>query len=80
MDRKKLDMWQETLQKDEAAYAGERGKMDGREALYLGSSSIEALTPGDKTTETPHVRNICSEIIEAQVNSALPAPKVVPRR
>lgn len=78
--KEKLRFWQERLAKNETAYSDELDKMDRRESLYKGDNRIEALVDGDKTTKTPHVRNICSELIEAQIDSVVPKPKVTARR
>ena len=79
-DEKKLRLWQERLSTNEAAYEDEENRMAQREALYMGSHTISPIVAKDKKTETPHVRNICAELIEAQVDSNIPAPKVTARR
>ena len=79
-DEKKLRLWQERLSVNEAAYEDEENRMAQREALYMGSHTISPIVAKDKKTETPHVRNICAELIEAQVDSNIPAPKVTARR
>lgn len=79
-DKKKLDLWKERLSKNEAAYNAELVKMDHREDLYLGTHKLRQMVEKDEKTETPHVRNLISEIIEAEVDSNLPAPKVTARR
>ncbi len=79
-DRKKLEYWQERLKADEEAYAGELAKMDRREALYLGSPRIKPISREDVEDNTPHVRNVVLELVEAQVSSSIPQPKVTPRR
>ncbi len=76
----KLRMWQERLGRSERAYEGERARMDGREALYRGTRDIKPIVTGERTSKTPHVRNICAELIEAQVSSSIPQPKVTARR
>jgi hypothetical protein len=75
-DRQKLRMWQERLSKNQAAFDGEVAKMDAREELYRGSDALRAMVRGDRKEKTPHVRNICAELIEAQVDSNIPQPKV----
>ena len=83
MNREKLEMWQERFGRAKAAYDGELSKMDQREELYRGSNEIRGLTRNAKKNEkatTPHVRNICAELIEAQVDSTIPQPKVTARR
>ena len=83
MNREKLEMWQERFGNAKAAYDGELSKMDEREALYRGSNNIRGITRNAKKNQkvtTPHVRNICAELIEAQVDSTIPQPKVTARR
>lgn len=79
-DEQKLRFWQERLSVNESAYEDEQARMTLREELYAGSSTIRAIVAKDQKTETPHVRNICAELIEAQVDSNIPAPKVTARR
>lgn len=76
----KLEMWKDRLTRASTAYEGERSKMDGRESLYRGDKEIKAMTRNGKSGKAPHVRNICAELIEAQVESSIPAPKVTARR
>ncbi len=78
--RKRLELWQERLERSESAFAAEAAKMSGREALYLGDAGIRRMVPHERRTVTPHIRNICSELIEAQVSSTIPQPKVTARR
>lgn len=80
MDREKLNLWQDRLKKNETAYAGELYKMKSREAIYAGSDRISRLVPGDEQGHTNHVRNVAAELIETQVNSNIPQPKVTPKR
>lgn len=78
MDRKKLRMWQDRLEKSETAYSTKTALMDTREKLYRGDDSIREMVRDARKKKTPHIRNICAELIEAQVDAALPAPKVTP--
>ena len=54
--------------------------MDDREALYRGTDVISPIVAGERKKNTPHRRNICAELIESQVDSNLPQPKVTARR
>ena len=72
----KLREWQDRYTAAQTAYNDEIAKMDGRERLYKGDGEIKKIIVGDRTTKTPLVRNICSELVEAQVNSNIPQPKV----
>lgn len=83
----KIDIWNERLRKNETALAEEFTRMDQRANLYNGTRDIEA-TPaaaGKKRGKKPPdkasgVRNIVAELIEAQVDSSFPLPKVTARR
>lgn len=82
MNRERLRLWQERLGHNDAQYEAETTKMDRREELYQGSRSTSPLvsTARPENGQTPHVRNICAEMIESQVDSSIPAPKVTPMR
>lgn len=79
-DRKKLRVWQERLKTNEAAYQNELDKMGWREELYRGSHELKDIVEIQRKHKTPHVRNICAELIEAQVDTNIPQPKVTARR
>lgn len=79
-DKDKLRLWQDRLSRNESAYESEKARMDGREKLYLGDKKLRTMVKGERRTETPHVRNICAELIEAQVSGSIPQPKVTARR
>lgn len=72
----RLREWQDRYTTAQTAYNDEIAKMDGRERLYKGDGEIKKIIVGDRITKTPLVRNICSELVEAQVNSNIPQPKV----
>lgn len=76
MSKLTLEKWQERLERNANAYNAELARMDEREAIYLGSNRVKPVVEDDTTTETPHVRNIVAEIIEAEVDSNIPMPKV----
>jgi len=85
MRNEKLAVWQKRLGEADAAYSAEVARMDERERLYAGERSLRPLVPGDRRLdgrwkETSHVRNIIFENVESQVSSAIPQPKVTPRR
>lgn len=79
-NKARLALWQDRLAANQSAYEIEVAKMDRREDLYRGDDSIRAIVRGERKTSTPHVRNICAELIESQVNSGIPQPKVTARR
>lgn len=79
----KLPMWQERLRRNSAAMREEFERMDKRTALYNGTREIEK-TPDAKSSKAAAlatgVRNIVAELMEAQVDSSFPMPKVTARR
>lgn len=80
MSNKKLTLWQARLARNDSAYSDEEARMDARERLYRGTDEIKALTDKARAKHTPHIRNICAELIESQVDSNIPQPKVTPMR
>ena len=75
-DYTKLRMWQERFARNQTAYAAKIEQMEGREKLYKGDKTIREIVRNDKTVVASHVRNLCAELIEAQVDSTIPQPKV----
>lgn len=76
----KLELWQRRLKASETAYSGEVAKMDGREKLYAGVPAKIPLVKDEVDADCPHIRNIVAELIESQVDSNIPQPKVTPLR
>lgn len=79
-DNSKIDLWRERLRKAKAAYQEELDKMVRRHDLYQGTAEVEG-KPGykGKVKKTYVKRNITAEIIEAQISSDIPQPKVSAR-
>lgn len=79
----KLNRWKERLRKNSAAMADEFVLMDKRTALYNGTREIDKV-PGakskGKSAQATGVRNIVAELMEAQVDSSFPMPKVTARK
>lgn len=82
-ESRRLQTWQERLRKNEAAMKDEHARMSKRAALYDGSRTIERV-PGAEGTKAADkassVRNIVAELIESQVDTAIPMPKITARR
>lgn len=76
----KLDLWQKRLSKNSSAFADEQAKMDKRERLYRGERKITAQVRDETKEWTPHVRNVCREMIESMIDSSIPQPKVTARK
>lgn len=75
-DDKRLELWQSRYQRNKRAYQDQLDKMDQREALYMGTAAIKPVAGAANAREASHVRNIVAELIEAQVSSSIPQPKV----
>ena len=77
-----LQKWQTRLQKARQEYQHAFDKMDESEALYRGTHKIDR-TRGSTSKNEPKdattVRNVVAEIIEAEVSSDIPTPKVTPQ-
>ncbi len=78
--RRKLELWQQRLEKNQLAYDSVDAQFDEREALFKGRRDTTPCTDGDRKKSAYHVRNIVSELIESQVDANIPSPKVTPRR
>lgn len=72
----KLEMWQKRLDHDQERWDIQAVKFDRREELIRGTHEVQPCCEKDTKKETPHVRNIVAELIESQVDTALPMPKV----
>lgn len=77
--RDKLKMWQDRLAKNDSAWKTFSDAFDHREKLVRGQDKIRAVVDGDMKKKAYHVRNICAELVEAQVDTTIPAPKVTAR-
>lgn len=76
-EEKKLQEWQKRLELAETAGKAEREQMKRREEQYEGSHTIYGVDGRPaKESRATHVRNVSFEVVETQVNSTIPAPKV----
>lgn len=73
-----IEKWQKKFEVAYLAYAGALDSMEERERIYHGTNKIKPVFEGDLAKSTPHLRNVVSELIEAQVQSYFPLPKVSP--
>lgn len=79
-DEARLREWQRRLGKAEAAYADEIDRMDSREKRYAGDQVRIPLFRTDLGDDVPHLRNVSCEMIENQIDSSIPRPKVTARK
>ena len=70
-DKKLLEKWQGKLSAAKARYSAELAAMQRREDMYYGSHTIQ----GAKKKAT-NVRNVVYELIESEVDTSIPQPKV----
>ena len=75
-EQARLQLWQERFEKAEADYRPERELMDHREARLDGEGIIIGTNGKPAKEQATHVRNLCFEIVETQVDSNIPQPKV----
>lgn len=81
----KLAMWQDRLQKSLTAYSAAQEKMRAQTLQFEGQRDLRPVTTADercksKGLETHHVYNATAELIESEIDSSIPAPKVTPCR
>ena len=76
-----LQMWKERFSKAYSAYQSELENIEVRDAAWRGKVEPIRYTQNEKNAvETPHVRNIIAEIIESEVDTSIPMPKVTAKR
>ena len=77
---KELVKWQERLEVARKSYESELDLMKENEKLYSGSREVKGNPnkPQPATKVSSQVRNITYELIESQVDSSIPMPKVTP--
>lgn len=74
-----LRYWQDKLAYAESKYDATRMHMDEREEIRLGTKQIKTAKGGYAKPST-NVRKLAFELIESQVDSTIPQPKVTARR
>ncbi len=75
-----LKKWQDRLSKARSKYQPELDLMVEREEIYRGTHKIDKVHgKTQKTQDAVIARNVVAEIIEAEVSSDIPTPKVTPR-
>lgn len=77
-DKKKLYMWQERHRDSRNEYTEELNSFIKREKYYSGSKDIYGPDGRKSEKKAANIRNICFELIESQIESTYPTPKVTP--
>ena len=73
---RRLEYWQEVMRKDEAAWEPARAALREQEELLRGRRGITAPDGSAARKQASHSRNLVQELVEAQVDSNIPQPKV----
>lgn len=71
-----LTQWERRYRRDKAEYQARLDRMDRREKLFRGSKDIKTVDGSIAPKRATHVRNLVQEIIETQVDTNIPQPKV----
>ena len=79
-DKDKLEHWQKKFELAKADYLPERDEMNIREGYYNGDKTIFKSDGSKATKGAATTRNIIFELVESQVESSFPTPKVTPYR
>jgi len=77
---KKLNKWKTKLERARMAYSDELSSITRRDELYNGTRKV-AKNPNSNRAASKlavNVRNITYELIESQVDSSVPSPRVIP--
>ena len=79
-ERKKLDKWRRRYEEAKQAYSEDLNAMKTCTRMYDGDRAVNGNPNKSKspTKVSINVRNITYELIESQVDSSIPMPKVIP--
>ena len=72
----KLELWRQRLDRNRQQYQAELEAIERREAVYGGTKSIRTRPGKGMAADANTVRNIVYELIESQIDSSIPQPKV----
>lgn len=77
---KKLNKWKSKLEKARMAYQSDLSAIERRNDLYNGTRKVQGNPNSNADAEklAINVRNITYELIESQVDSSVPSPRVIP--
>lgn len=80
-DNKKLKNWQSKYENAKSKYQDELKQMEEQKQYYIGDRHVKGnpnKTNGYAAKQSINVRNIVYELIESQIDSSIPMPKVTP--
>lgn len=77
---KKLNKWKGKYETARMAYGDELGQIKRRDELYNGTRKVQGNPNKNEESKklSVNVRNITYELIESQVDSSVPSPRVIP--
>lgn len=76
LTKNKLSEWQELFDQSKAAYESNLSNMADNEEAYLGTRKIKTPQGQDAEKQTGNVRKMVYELVESQVDTTIPMPKV----
>lgn len=77
--KSEIQKWQDRFEKNKTEYENNLSAMTLRDNMYNGSDKIMK-KDGTYAADSKYTRNIVAEIIEAEVDSSIPLPKVSAKR
>ena len=80
-ENKKLKNWQSKYENAKSKYQDELKQMEEQKQYYIGDRYVKGnpnKTNGYAAKQSINVRNIVYELIESQIDSSIPMPKVTP--
>ena len=77
---KKLNKWKNKFEKARTAYEVDLTSIKRRDDLYNGTRQVQGNPNSNKSVNklAVNVRNITYELVESQVDSSVPSPRVIP--
>ena len=75
-NKERLQQWKERYEQAREEYKQEMSAMERRQKIYDGDNTIYDVEGRPTKRKATHVRNIGFEMVETQVDSNIPAPKV----
>lgn len=76
LDKNTINEWQDLFEVAKQEYDSVLRNIDDNEQAYLGTRKIKDSNGHDAAKQTPNVRKMCYELIESQVDTEIPMPKV----
>lgn len=75
--KERLWLWRERFEKAAAAYADDVAGIERRNAVYAGTTTVYDSNGSPTKEKAVYGRNLTFELIETQIDTSIPAPKVI---